>query len=156
MTTSVRIGLALLLLCSGCVLTVENGHVDPPDVGANPVAAGRRAYATRCASCHGLEARGDGPVGPALRTAPPDLTWLAERNGGEFPRDYVIAAVTGNAAIPAHGTREMPVWSDCVAPADGNGAGVAASVYLRRTVEALADYLATLQRKLSATSKGFP
>lgn len=143
-----RLALMLLLLSSGCVLTVADGHVDPPDLGADPIAAGRRAYATRCASCHGLEARGDGPVGPALTSAPPDLTWLAERNGGEFPRDYVIAVTTGDALIPAHGTRDMPVWSDRLMPP--SGAGAAASIYLRRTVEGLADYLATLQRRLSA------
>ncbi len=150
MTRLHRLVLALALLGSGCVLTVENGRVDPPDLGSDPIAAGRRAYAARCASCHGIDARGDGPVGPALRTAPPDLTWLAERNGGAFPRDYAIAVITGNAAIAAHGTREMPVWSDRLAPPDGNGAGAAASVYLRRTVEALADYLASIQRRLSA------
>lgn len=141
-----RLALAALVLASGCVVTVENGRVDPPDLGLDTVATGRRAYLARCASCHGLEARGDGPVGEALRTAPPDLTWLAERNGGTFPRDYVIAVITGNAAIPAHGTREMPVWSDRLDPPDGNGAAAAAALYLRRTVEALADYLATLQQ----------
>lgn len=144
------LALAALLLSAGCVLTVANGHVEPPDFGLDPIAAGRRAYATCCASCHGLEARGDGPVGPALRTAPPDLTWLAERNGGDFPRDYVIAVVTGGAAIPAHGTRDMPVWSDRLMLPNGEGAGAAASVYMRRTVEALSAYLASLQRRLSA------
>lgn len=160
MTAAYRgLGLGLLLLASGCVLTVANGHVDSPDFGTDPVATGRRAYVARCASCHGLEARGDGPVGDALRTAPPDLTWLAERSGGAFPRDYVIAVITGSAAITAHGTREMPVWSDRLAPADGDdddddgdGAATAAALYLRRTVEALADYLATVQRRSSAAA----
>lgn len=155
MTTCVRqVGLAILLLSSACVLTVENGHVDPLDIGSDPLATGRQMYATRCASCHGLEARGDGPVGPALRTAPADLTWLTERNGGEFPRDWVIAVVSGNAVIDAHGTREMPVWSDRLTPPEGQGAGVAASLYLRRNLEALADYLATMQRRLSASPSG--
>lgn len=151
-----RVALALLLLGGGCVLTVENGRIDPPDLGGDPVASGRRTYMTRCASCHGLEARGDGPVAEALRTAPTDLTWLADRNGGAFPRDYVIAVVTGTAGIPAHGTREMPVWSDRFDAADGNGARVGAALYLRRTVEALADYLATLQRRLSAAQPDEP
>jgi len=157
-----RLGLGLLLLGSGCVLTVANGHVDPPDFGTDPVATGRRAYVARCASCHGIEARGDGPVGDALRTAPPDLTWLADRNGGAFPRDYVIAVITGRAAITAHGTREMPVWSDRLAPADGDGEGdadgaaTAAALYLRRTVEGLADYLATVQRRTSAAASRAP
>ncbi len=150
MTASLRWLVVALVFASGCVLTVENGHMEAPDLGTDPIATGRRAYETRCASCHGLEARGDGPVGPALRTAPTDLTWLAERNGGAFPREYLIAVVTGSTAIAAHGTREMPVWSDRLMTPEGSGAGAAASVYMRRTVEALADYLATLQRRLSA------
>jgi mono/diheme cytochrome c family protein len=150
MTSSHSIALGVLLLCAGCVLSIENGRVDPPDLGTDPVAAGRRTFLTRCASCHGLEARGDGPVGAALRVPPPDLTWLAERNGGTFPRSYVIAVVTGDAAIPAHGSREMPVWSDRFFPSDGNGAAAAASLYARRITESLADYLATIQRRLGA------
>jgi mono/diheme cytochrome c family protein len=144
-----RLALALVLM-NGCVLTVENGRVEGLDLGGDPIASGRRVYATRCASCHGLTARGDGPVGPALRTTPPDLTWLAERNGGTFPRDYVVAVITGHAAITAHGTSEMPVWSDRFVVSDGDGASAAASLYVRRTVEALADYLASLQRRLAA------
>lgn len=155
MGSSIRAVLASLLL-SGCVLTVENGHVSPPDLGDDPVATGRRTYRSHCAACHGRDARGDGPVGPALRTAPPDLTWLAERNGGDFPRDYVIAVVTGAALVPAHGTREMPVWSDRLLLPEDDGASAAASVYMRRVVEALASYLATLQRHSSAANGAPP
>ena len=141
-----------ILVCAGCVSTLDEGRPEPrraSDVGADS-AAGRHAYERQCASCHGLGGRGDGPVAPALRVAPPDLTWLAERNGGEFPREHVIAVVTGTIAITAHGTREMPVWSDRFAPDGDEGATAAAALYVRRMVEALADYLATLQRRLSA------
>ncbi len=154
MTACHRIALTVLTLCAGCVLTVENGRIQAPDAGNDPIAAGRRIYTTRCASCHGIDGRGDGPVAPALRVAPPDLTWLAERRGGEFPRDFVIATVTGDTAILAHGTREMPIWSDRFASTEGNGGSAAASVYTRRSVEALADYLATIQRRLSAAPRG--
>jgi len=153
-TTFRRTVLAGFLLCAGCVSTVEGGRVGPPDVGTDPIAAGRRAYEHQCASCHGLGGRGDGPVGPALRVAPPDLTWLAERNGGQFPRDWVIAVITGTAAVTAHGTRDMPVWSDRFVPDQRNGATAAAALYARRTVEALADYVASIQRRLSAAPRG--
>jgi mono/diheme cytochrome c family protein len=139
-----------MLVLAGCVLSVENGRVVRTDFGGDPIAAGRDAYRSRCASCHGLEARGDGPVGAALRVAPPDLTSLAERNGGVFPRAHVIDVVTGRVALAAHGTREMPVWSDSFGPADAEGATGAAAVYARRIVESLAAYLESMQRRLSA------
>jgi mono/diheme cytochrome c family protein len=136
----------------GWVLGPENGRVAGANVGGDAIAiaSGREAYRTRCASCHGIEARGDGPVGAALRVAPPDLTWLAERHGGTFPRAYVIDVVIGNAAVAAHGTREMPVWSDRLGPTDGSAAAARDARDARRLVESLATYLESLQRRLSA------
>jgi len=149
-----RLTAVAVSVLGGCVVSVENGHVERPDVGGDPIAAGRAAYRARCASCHGLEARGDGPVGAALRIAPPDLTWLAERHDGTFPRAYVIDVVTGRVALAVHGTREMPVWSDRLAPTDGAGATAAATLYARRVVESLATYLESLQRHLSTQGRG--
>jgi len=46
-----------------------------------------------------------------LKIAPPDLTTLARRNGGTFPRDRVQAFITGSQRTPpAHGSSAMPVW----------------------------------------------
>src|SRR5579859_4388914 len=39
-------------------------------------------YRGYCASCHGTEGKGDGPVAPALNSKMPDLTTIAQRNGG--------------------------------------------------------------------------
>jgi len=73
--------------------------------------AGRDSYELYCASCHGPAGRGDGPVAPALRTHPADLTVLSQRNNGAFPRDRVRAFVTGTGrTLAAHGTTEMPIW----------------------------------------------
>jgi len=95
-----------------------------------------------CASCHGTDGRGDGPVAPALLVKPADLTTLAARHGGTFPRDYVIAVITGEQEIGAHGTREMPVWSERFGTTSG---AAVASWYARRRVELLADHVASLQ-----------
>ena len=73
-----------------------------------------------------------------------DLTHLAERHGGTFPREYVIAVVAGAPPIAAHGTREMPVWSERFGPP--SGATAAATLYARRRLEMLASYIASLQR----------
>lgn len=72
---------------------------------------GPALYAAYCAVCHGKDGKGDGPMAKALKTAPPDLTRLAARNGGKFPVERVQKIIASKEAVPAgHGTREMPVW----------------------------------------------
>jgi mono/diheme cytochrome c family protein len=66
-----------------------------------------RAY---CAPCHGQEAKGDGPAAAALNTKVPDLTTIAQRNGGVFPEARVRSIIAGDDAVVAHGSREMPIW----------------------------------------------
>jgi mono/diheme cytochrome c family protein len=67
-----------------------------------------RAY---CATCHGKDAKGGGPIAGSLRIAPSDLTRIAARNGGTFPFLQVQKIISGEQPLPAtHGTREMPVW----------------------------------------------
>lgn len=47
----------------------------------------------------------------SLKVTPPELTRLAMRNGGKFPRQRVEQILSGEAAVEAaHGTREMPLW----------------------------------------------
>jgi len=73
---------------------------------------GRKLYLQYCASCHGVDARGNGPVAPNLRKPPPDLTQI-EKKEGKFPGPRirnVIAGEIGTTEISVHGTREMPVW----------------------------------------------
>jgi mono/diheme cytochrome c family protein len=41
-----------------------------------------RAY---CASCHGLDAKGTGPVAPSLKAKVPDLTLPEKNNRGQYP-----------------------------------------------------------------------
>ena len=73
--------------------------------------SGQDLFQFYCATCHGRDAKGSGPAAAALKTPPADLTRIAARRGGQFPRADVIAFV-GDAKpmIPAHGSIEMPVW----------------------------------------------
>ena len=104
-------GLAL----TGLVFVVQlaYGQVSPqstPRVLSESL-AGRDSFELYCAACHGADGRGGGPVAPALKTHPADLTSVARRHGGVYPRDYVRGFLTGTARpLPAHGTSEMPVW----------------------------------------------
>ena len=77
-----------------------------------PSLAGRDLFAFYCASCHGADAHGDGPMATVLKTPPPDLTRLAIRNNGSFPRERVMQFVGGggNSLGGSHGSSDMPVW----------------------------------------------
>jgi mono/diheme cytochrome c family protein len=72
--------------------------------------AGPDLFRAYCASCHGSDAKGDGPAASALKTRVPDLTSLARNNGGKFPDARVRKTILGDDVIAAHGSREMPVW----------------------------------------------
>jgi mono/diheme cytochrome c family protein len=68
-------------------------------------------FQSYCASCHGKDAKGKGPVAASLKSAPVDLTKISARNGGKFPFEKVQAIIAGQApVVVSHGNREMPVW----------------------------------------------
>lgn len=71
---------------------------------------GARIFRNYCASCHGVNGSGDGPVAPALKTKVPQLPTLARRNRGTFPTARVRRIIAGDENHAAHGSREMPVW----------------------------------------------
>ncbi len=71
---------------------------------------GGKIFSNYCASCHGVNAKGNGPVVPALKVRVPDLTTLARRNHGTFPAARVRDIIAGDEDHAAHGSREMPVW----------------------------------------------
>lgn len=73
---------------------------------------GKAEFQTSCASCHGVDAKGRGPVSELLKIPPPDLTILARKNNGVFPANAVYAAIDGSKAVAAHGPREMPIWGE--------------------------------------------
>ncbi len=63
-----------------------------------------------CASCHGVDGKGAGPVAPALNTKVPDLTMISKMNGGLFPAKRIERIIAGDDLVIAHGSREMPIW----------------------------------------------
>jgi mono/diheme cytochrome c family protein len=71
---------------------------------------GKQMYSNYCASCHGVDGKGRGPVAGMLKTQPSDLTVLSKNNGGKFPAAHVASVLQFGAEHPAHGSAEMPVW----------------------------------------------
>ena len=70
---------------------------------------GRSHYYTYCATCHGLEGTGDGPMAGILTIPPTDLTELSIQNGGAFPLVRVVKRIDGRDPLVAHGS-PMPVY----------------------------------------------
>ena len=104
-------------------------------------ARGRVVFVRYCVSCHGKEARGDGPLAEDLRFPVPDLTTLALRSAGVYPEDRVIQVVLKGNETRGHGTEDMPAWG----PAFSRTAGTEAPV--DEAIRNLAGYLRSVQRK---------
>lgn len=97
------------LALSFVLASAQNSDQQPPPV--RPV-EGANIFQDFCASCHGQDGRGNGPVSRDLRPAVPDLTKLSRRNGGQFPASRVRSKLMfgGDQGLPAHGSKTMPIW----------------------------------------------
>ena len=68
-------------------------------------------YKAYCASCHGADATGNGPMSQSLKVRPADLTRIAARSGGSFPLARMSRIISGEEQpASGHGTSDMPVW----------------------------------------------
>ncbi|MGE3513111.1 MAG: c-type cytochrome [Vicinamibacterales bacterium] len=101
---------------------------------------GSAIFGLYCASCHGVRATGNGPLASMLTRRPPDLTRIAERNGGTFPTERVARTIDGRAPAKGHGGGDMPVWGDAFARSSDPAP---ASEKIARLVS----YLASIQTK---------
>lgn len=79
--------------------------------GAQDLETGKQHFEDYCATCHGIGAKGDGPMSGVLTLPPTNLTLLASERGGEFPINDVVAKIDGRNPLLAHGS-EMPVYGD--------------------------------------------
>jgi len=107
----------------------------------NPT-SGRQMYDAYCASCHGQGGKGNGPAASALKMPPTDLTQLAAKNGGTFPEAHVAEVIKGDSMMPAHGSKEMPVWGPVFLNLAHNDPAVA-----QLRVRNLTRYVAGMQQK---------
>jgi mono/diheme cytochrome c family protein len=90
---------SLMLICAA------SGRADEA-----PAMSGAQLYQEFCATCHGVDAHGNGPVALSLKARVPDLTLIAQRRGGVFPAEWVHQMIDGRSMPRAHGTSDMPVW----------------------------------------------
>jgi len=106
---------------------------------AQDLGSGERNFNIHCAGCHGGDARGTGVAKMILDTEPPDLTRLAARNGGVFPRSHVVFQIDGRAEASAAHVDEMPNFGpllegETVAIKDASGQPILTSVAIAELV----------------------
>jgi mono/diheme cytochrome c family protein len=94
--------LAALGLIMGLVLPTARASAQNAEEGA-------ALYQWYCASCHGINADGAGPMAPVLLVQPTDLTGLSAASGGVFPIVRVMKRIDGRDPLVSHGS-EMPVY----------------------------------------------
>ena len=110
--TRIACMLGISLSIGSSIVAQDKPKADVATPTITPIAAGQETFHTYCAPCHGLDAKGTGPVVPVLRYKPSDLTQLSKRNGGKFPPAVIEDALQDNHLIPAHGSRDTPIWGD--------------------------------------------
>lgn len=149
MITSGLKWLMIAALTAGLARAAEAQNVD----------IGKSEFQSSCASCHGADGKGKGPVSAQLKVPPSDLTLLVKNNNGVFPTAAVFETIYGSKTVPAHGTREMPIWGErfnpivalphAVDPSYWKLAGPEQSpeVVVRARILAVIDYLNRIQQK---------
>jgi mono/diheme cytochrome c family protein len=136
-----RLGPVIVPLLLGVALTAA--AADPPGQAAVTKVEGAYAFRTYCASCHGTDGRGEGPMAANLRFRPPDLTLIAKRNGGSFPADRVQRIVDGRKPLAGHGGPDMPIWGDAFRNTD-TGYDEAQT---RARIQSIVEHLRGLQQR---------
>lgn len=135
-----RVPYLALLVTLPVVAMAQSSTVKRPDFG-------QQEFQARCASCHGRDGKGQGPIADLLRKAPPDLTLLSRGNGGIFPMSRVYDSIVGDD-VKAHGSRDMPVWGQMYRLRAGEhyvDTYYDPEAYVRVRVLALVEYISRLQ-----------
>ena len=81
-------------------------------LAANIIALGKAEYEAKCAVCHGLTGKGDGPFSSQLAVQSTDLTQITKKNNGVFPEAQILMALDGRSEVQGHGPRDMPVYGE--------------------------------------------
>jgi mono/diheme cytochrome c family protein len=142
---NIRWSVAFLTLAF-MVAAAHAAAIAPPvddSAGSQISTRGAALYRTNCASCHGVSARGDGPMAEVMRQRPSDLTNIRRRHHGAFPRDLVARIIDGREVVRGHGGAGMPVWGDAFIR---SGAEIDAAA-VRQRIKELVDYLEGIQSR---------
>lgn len=113
--------------------------------------SGKRDFREYCASCHGRDGKGDGPVAAVLSKKPANLTVLSKNNHGVFPQAQVYSFIDGSTVAEGHGTRAMPIWGYAFmyrrSSRQGVGGAPLTEAQVRQKIDRLVDYIKTIQAR---------
>jgi mono/diheme cytochrome c family protein len=139
----------LLLTASGAFVVgqeqaaTQEREVKQANIPFSNPQSGEQMYKDYCAACHGPGGKGDGPTAAFLKTWPPDLTTLAQRNDGKYPEIKVKGTLLFGTSSHAHGTSDMPVWGPLFRAQDGDEGRKDADLRVTK----LTQYVGSLQHK---------
>lgn len=130
--------IALVALAMSASSAFAQAKIEQAPIKNVSAADAKGMFDSYCAVCHGKDGKGMGPAAKALAKAPADLTKINARNGGKFPDTRVRRYIEGLDEVPAHGTRDMPMWGSLFNSLSRDTAQL--------RVAALADYLKGMQQ----------
>lgn len=133
LTTIVVFAMGIFL----CTQTIPTSYVSAAQKNKNE--RGQKLFEQYCASCHGKDGKGGGPVSASLKTAMPDLTTIEKRDG-KFNQLKVQQIISGEVYVTTHGEKDMPVWGYIFRQKGGQSTSVA-------NVYAMASYIKSMQQK---------
>ena len=140
------ISVAIVLVVVSALAVAQEATVPPVvkhvPITNTPATSGKEMFNSYCAVCHGADGKGNGPAASALKTAPIDLSALAQKNGGKFPAAHVATVIRGQGALPSHGSQDMSMWGPLFSSISQ---GHEAQVHQR--ISNLVNYIETLQVK---------
>jgi mono/diheme cytochrome c family protein len=133
--------IALLVLSLGVLsypYSFSSSQAGTAGQAAKKNAEGRKLFMQYCATCHGADAKGDGPTARALKKAPADLTKI-EKVDGKFPSTRIQRIIAGDDMLASHGSRDMPVWGTVLRQKVGAG-------FAKLEIYNLTNYLESIQQ----------
>jgi mono/diheme cytochrome c family protein len=101
--------------------------------------AGKDSFEFYCASCHGRDGAGSGPMAARLKTPPPDLRFLARKYDGSFDRERVRRFIAVGEHGPEHRATEMLAWGPVLQGLERSDTLVAIRI------ANIVDYIASIQ-----------
>jgi mono/diheme cytochrome c family protein len=118
--------LTLLLATSAAAQSIR--YVE---LKTQPTVNGAVLYQDYCASCHGATARGNGPAAQLMQQPVPDLTLIAQRDGG-FDLWHVRLHI-----LDAHAHKGMPDWERAISRSHSDHRTILVVYNLAKHLEAI-------------------
>jgi mono/diheme cytochrome c family protein len=124
------------------------------DAAAEEKPIGSDEFLSYCSACHGLDAKGNGPMAEFLTIKPANLTLLAKNStdqyqtkAGQYPFYKVFQIIDGRTLVSGHGDKEMPIWGARYRGEEGSKHGpVGAERVVRGRILELVYYLQLIQQ----------